>query len=121
MPLLRVSHPARRHWPAGGNEGTHQARGRGALVVTSSLAGLTAVPGDPVYAATKHAIVGLARSLGPALAADHIAVNALCPRFADTAINEPVRHLISAAGIPMMTTDEVADALLAVLASDRTG
>jgi hypothetical protein len=97
------------------------ARGRGALVITSSLAGLTAVPGDPIYAATKHAVVGLARALGPALAADHIAVNALCPGFADTAINEPVRHLISAAGIPLMTADEVADALLAILASDRTG
>ena len=50
-----------------------------------------------------------------------IAVNALCPGFANTAINEPVRHLISAAGIPLMTADEVADALLAILASDRTG
>jgi NAD(P)-dependent dehydrogenase (short-subunit alcohol dehydrogenase family) len=41
-----------------------RARGRGALVLTSSLAGLTAVPGDPIYAATKHAVVGLARALG---------------------------------------------------------
>jgi len=98
-----------------------RARRRGALILTSSLAGLTAVPGDPIYAATKHAVVGLARALGPALAADHIAVNALCPGFADTAINEPVRHLIGAARIPLMTADEVADALLAILASDRTG
>jgi NAD(P)-dependent dehydrogenase (short-subunit alcohol dehydrogenase family) len=60
-----------------------QARGRGALVLTSSLAGLTAVPGDPIYAATKHAIVGLARALGPALAADHVAVNALASRTRD--------------------------------------
>jgi NAD(P)-dependent dehydrogenase (short-subunit alcohol dehydrogenase family) len=95
-----------------------RTRGRDALVLTSSLAGLTAVPGDPIYAATKHAVVGLARALGPALAADHITVNTLCPGFADTAINEPVRHLISAAGIPLMTADEVADALLAILASD---
>jgi hypothetical protein len=98
-----------------------RARGRGTLVLTSSLAGLTAVPADPMYAATKHAVVGLARALGPALAADHIAVNALCPGFADTTINEPVRHLISAAGIPLMTADELADALLAILASDQTG
>ena len=48
-------------------------------------------------------------------------MNALCPGFADTAINEPVRHLISAACIPLMTAEEVADALLAILASDRTG
>jgi NAD(P)-dependent dehydrogenase (short-subunit alcohol dehydrogenase family) len=85
-----------------------RARGRGALVLTSSLAGLTAVPGDPIYAATKHAVVGLARALGPSLAADHIAVNALCPGFANTAINKPVQHLISAAGIPLTTADEVA-------------
>ncbi len=96
-------------------------RGRGALVLTASLAGLTAVPGDPIYAATKHAVVGLARALGPALAPDHVTVNALCPGFADTAINDPVRHLISAAGIPLMAPDEVVDALLAVLASDHTG
>jgi len=48
-------------------------------------------------------------------------VNAPCPGFASTAINQPVRHLISAAGIPLMTADEVAGALLAVPASDRTG
>ena len=54
-------------------------------------------------------------------APDGVRVNALCPGFADTSINEPVRHLISAAGIPLMTADEVADALLAILASDRTG
>jgi NAD(P)-dependent dehydrogenase (short-subunit alcohol dehydrogenase family) len=96
-------------------------RGRGAIVLTASLAGLTAVPGDPIYAATKHAVVGLARALGPALAAEHVAVNALCPGFADTAINDPVRHLISAAGIPIMAPGDVADALLAILASDHTG
>ncbi len=96
-------------------------RGGGAIVLTSSLAGLTAVPADPIYAATKHAVVGLARALGPALAADRVAVSALCPGFADTAINDPVRHLISAAGIPMMTAGDVADALLAILASDETG
>ncbi len=96
-------------------------RGRGAMVLTASLAGLTAVPADPIYAATKHAVVGLARSLGPVLAADNVTVNALCPGFADTAINDPVRHLISAAGIPMMTPGDVADALLTILASDQTG
>jgi len=96
-------------------------RGHGALVLTASLAGLAAVPADPIYAATKHAVVGLARALGPALAADNVAVNALCPGFADTAINDPVRHLISAAGIPMMTPGDVADALLSILASGHTG
>ena len=64
-----------------------RARGRGALVLTSSLAGVTAVPADPIYAATKHAVVGLARALGPALAADHIAVNALAQCSATSRTN----------------------------------
>lgn len=51
--------------------GTHavlpalRARGGGSIVATASLAGLAAVPLDPLYAANKHAVVGLARSLGP--------------------------------------------------------
>lgn len=98
-----------------------RARGGGAVVMTSSLAGLTGIPADPVYCANKHAVVGLARSLGPALARDHIAVNALCPGFADTAINDPVRDLIDSAGIPMLTADDVVDVFMDILASDQTG
>jgi NAD(P)-dependent dehydrogenase (short-subunit alcohol dehydrogenase family) len=98
-----------------------RARGGGAVVMTSSLAGLTGVPADPIYCANKHAVVGLARALGPALAADEIAVNALCPGFADTAINDPVRDLIAGAGIPMMTADDVAAVFMDILASDETG
>ena len=63
-----------------------RARGGGSIVVTASLAGLAPVPMDPIYAANKHAVVGLVRSLGPALAGDGIRINAICPGFADTAI-----------------------------------
>ena len=77
--------------------GTHaalpalRARGGGAIVATASLAGLTGVPFDPIYAANKHAVVGLARSLGPALARTGIRVNAVCPGFAESAIIDPIR------------------------------
>ena len=40
----------------------------GRIVATASLAGLTAMPSDPVYAASKHAVVGFVRSVAPALA-----------------------------------------------------
>ena len=56
-----------------------KARGGGAIIATSSLAGLVSVPLEPIYAANKHAVVGLVRSLGPALHGDHITVNALLP------------------------------------------
>lgn len=98
-----------------------RARGGGAVVMTSSLAGLTGVAADPIYCANKHAVVGLARALGPRLAPEGITVNALCPGFADTAINDPVRDMIGAAGIPMLTADEVAGVFMDILASDQTG
>jgi NAD(P)-dependent dehydrogenase (short-subunit alcohol dehydrogenase family) len=96
-------------------------RGGGAIVITASLAGLMAVPQDPVYCANKHAVVGLVRALGPALADQGIAVNALCPGFADTGIIRDVRVLIDRAGIPVMAPERVAQALVDVLASDETG
>ena len=78
--------------------GTHAAlpalerSGGGAIVATASLAGLTAVPFDPLYAANKHAVVGLARSLGPGLAEQGIRFNAVCPGFAESKIIEPIRE-----------------------------
>src|SRR6476659_6226846 len=63
--------------------GTHavlpalRARGGGAIVATASLAGLTGVPMDPLYAANKRAVVGLARSLGDVLAPEGITYNAI--------------------------------------------
>ncbi len=56
----------------------------GSIVATASLAGLAAMPLDPCYTATKHAVVGFVRAAAPALAARGIRLNALCPGFTDT-------------------------------------
>ena len=93
----------------------------GAIVATASLAGLAAVPQDPVYAATKHAVVGLTRALGPALAARGIRFNAVCPGFTETKIIAGVRDFLDASGIPIMDAETVAEAVLEVFASDGTG
>ena len=42
-------------------------RGGGDIVITSSGAGLIPFPPDPIYTASKHAVIGLVRSLAPAL------------------------------------------------------
>ncbi len=97
------------------------ARGGGDLVLTASLAGLTATPFDPIYGATKHAVVGLARALGPAYAEQGVRVNALCPGFADTAIVDELRDWLAEQRLSLLTVDEVVDAFLGVLASGRTG
>jgi 15-hydroxyprostaglandin dehydrogenase (NAD) len=39
---------------------------------------------NPQYAAAKHALVGLTRSVGPVLAKENITVNATCPAFIKT-------------------------------------
>ena len=39
----------------------------GAIVVTASLAGLTTMATDPIYAGTKHFVVGFVRSVAPQL------------------------------------------------------
>lgn len=91
----------------------------GAIVATSSLAGLTATPMDPIYALTKHAVIGFVRSVAPQLAEKGIRINALCPGFTDTPIVEhEVRGLID---VPLMEPAFVADAALQALNDEETG
>jgi NAD(P)-dependent dehydrogenase (short-subunit alcohol dehydrogenase family) len=98
-----------------------RARGGGAIVATASLAGLTGVPFDPFYAANKHAVVGLARSLGPALAPEGVRFNAVCPGFAESSIIASTRDAIVAAGIPIIPAEKVADTVVGLFASDAAG
>ncbi|NJQ01217.1 SDR family oxidoreductase [Streptomyces zingiberis] len=107
--------------------GTHavlpalRARGGGAIVATASLAGLTAVPFDPLYAANKHAVVGLARSLGPALAPEGIRFNAVCPGFAESRIIEPIRGLLAGQGVEIIPAETVAETVLRIATGGGSG
>ena len=93
--------------------------GGGTIVATASLAGLVEMPLDPIYTATKHAVVGYVRSAGVALAAQGIRVCALCPGFADTAL---IAHQREAFGdFPLLTSEEVADGFEALLAGAEPG
>jgi NAD(P)-dependent dehydrogenase (short-subunit alcohol dehydrogenase family) len=98
-----------------------RARGGGAIVATSSLAGLTGTPYDPLYSANKHAVVGLARSLGPPLAEQGIRFNAICPGFAETPIIDPLREMIATAGVPIIPAEQVAAAVVDLFAGDAAG
>lgn len=94
---------------------------RGAIVVTASLAGLTAVPVEPLYSANKHAVVGLTRSLGPALVHEGIRVNAVCPGFAKSAMTDSFAADLEAAGIPLIPAETVAEAVVRLFALEVTG
>ena len=94
----------------------------GRIVCTASLAGLTAVPEDPIYAATKHAVVGFVRSAAPALAARGISINAICPGFVDTSmVDGELRARLAEANFPLLATEEVAEAAWVALTSGQTG
>jgi NAD(P)-dependent dehydrogenase (short-subunit alcohol dehydrogenase family) len=97
-----------------------RARGGGQIIATASLAGLTAVPFDPLYAANKHAVVGLVRSLA-AHAEEGIRVNALCPSFARTPIIGPIEELLADGGVPILDVEDVVDAFLAIAEGDGAG
>jgi NAD(P)-dependent dehydrogenase (short-subunit alcohol dehydrogenase family) len=53
--------------------------GGGAIVNTSSLAGLVGVPGGPAYVAAKHGVAGLARAAALEYGKHNIRINAVCP------------------------------------------
>jgi NAD(P)-dependent dehydrogenase (short-subunit alcohol dehydrogenase family) len=93
----------------------------GKIVVTASLAGLTDVPSDPIYAGTKHFVVGFVRSVAPQLAERGVAINAVCPGIVDTPLLGDGRAVLEQAGFPLLAPEDVADAVAEILASDGTG
>lgn len=94
---------------------------RGSIIVTASLAGLAESPFTPLYSATKHAVVGLVRSIGPALAERGVTVNAICPTFVDTPMLADVVDTLRSAHLAVLDVDEVVDAVEVALASDLSG
>ncbi len=89
-------------------------RGAGDIVSTASMAGLGGIPMDPIYGLTKHAVVGLVRSLAADIqrrpdAAD-ICFSAICPGFTDTSIiDDGSKEFIQLMGLEIMTPEHVAD------------
>src|SRR3954470_18593741 len=92
------------------------------IVATAALAGLMAMPLDPIYSLTKHAVVGFVRAAAPQLAEKGITINALCPSFADTPIvTDDLREWVASQGWSLITPEAVAEAALAAARSEETG
>lgn len=97
------------------------AQGGGAIVNTASVAGLVGAPRHAIYAASKHAVLGLTRSAAAEYGKKGIRVNAVCPGVIRTAMldralgREPAweQSLVDLHPIGRIgTVEEVADAVL---------
>jgi NAD(P)-dependent dehydrogenase (short-subunit alcohol dehydrogenase family) len=97
-------------------------RGGGAVVATASLAGIMGFAPDPIYTLTKHAVVGLVRSLAPQLERDGITINAICPGLTDTPlVGGGMRAKIEEHGFPLMPPEQIAAAVVDAVLDGRTG
>ncbi len=73
------------------------ASGGGSIVATASGAGKVPMPNDPLYSATKAAVVMLTRASAPSFEVAGVRINAVCPSLVDT----PMLYR-SVAGLPEM-------------------
>ena len=75
-----------------------ERRGGGSLVLTSSTAGIRAVPDMSAYTASKHAVIGLMRSAAIEGSASNIRVNTVNPSPIDTRMIQSLEEMHGVAG-----------------------
>jgi len=95
------------------------ANNGGSIIATASIAGLAAWNRDPFYTATKHAVVGWVRGIAPALHAQRISINAICPGGVATPLVGIDR--LQSANPNLLEPEQVAKAMIDTALEEGTG
>jgi len=75
--------------------GLPQMNNGGSIIITSSIMGVTADPGVCAYAASKHALIGLARAAAKEAAERRIRVNVLAPGPVDNSFQSEIESKLA--------------------------
>lgn len=97
-----------------------RARGAGFIVATASLAGLTGLPFDPIYAMTKHAVIGLVRSIRDSYLQDGVRLYAVCPGLVDTPLLGAGKEQAARVGYALLSPDSIAAVLVECAVGKRS-
>ena len=75
--------------------GLPQMNNGGSIIITSSIMGVTADPGVCAYATSKHALIGLARTVAKEAAGRNIRVNILAPGPIDNSFQSKIEEWLT--------------------------
>ena len=91
---------------------------RGSIVNISSVVGFKGYPNQAAYAASKHAVMGITKSLAVEAQPSGIRVSAVLPGGVDTVLMEALRPDVEKAAL--MRPEDIADAVLFLLSLSPT-
>jgi NAD(P)-dependent dehydrogenase (short-subunit alcohol dehydrogenase family) len=93
------------------------ARGWGRIINIASYAALSGIAYSAAYSASKHALLGLTRSLALELARHNITANAICPGWVETdMVHEAVATIVAKTG---RSADDARASILALAGQPR--